>query len=49
MFPIGAIVAGAVADVIGLRALAVIDGVIIVAMACVVWRTVLRHVTAPAQ
>jgi len=49
MFPIGAIVAGAVADVIGLRALAVIEGVIIVAMASVVWRTVLRHVMAPAQ
>jgi MFS family permease len=49
MFPVGAIVAGAVADVIGLRTLAVIDGAIIVAMACVVWRTVLRHVTAPAQ
>jgi MFS family permease len=49
MFPVGAIVAGAVADVIGLRTVAVIDGVIIVVMASVVWRTVLRHVTAPAQ
>jgi MFS family permease len=49
MFPIGAIVAGAVADVIGLRALAVIEGTIIVAMASVAWRTVLRHVTADAQ
>jgi MFS family permease len=49
MFPIGAIVAGAVADVIGLRALAVIEGTIIVAMASVVWRTVLRHVAADAQ
>jgi len=49
MFPIGAIVAGAVADVIGLRALAVIEGAIIVAMASVVWRTVLRHVMVAAQ
>jgi MFS family permease len=49
MFPIGAIVAGAIADVIGLRALAVIEGTIIVAMASVVWRTVLRHITADAQ
>jgi MFS family permease len=48
MFPIGAIIAGAIADVIGLRALAVIEGTIIVAMASVVWRTVLRHVT-PAR
>jgi MFS family permease len=49
MFPIGAIAAGAIADVIGLRALAVIEGVIIVVMASAVWRTVLRHVTAEAQ
>jgi MFS family permease len=49
MFPIGAIVAGAVADVIGLRTLAVMDGAIIVAMAFVVWRTVLRDVMATAQ
>jgi len=49
MFPIGAIVAGAIADVIGLRALAVIEGAMIVVIASVVWRTVLRHVTADAQ
>jgi MFS family permease len=48
MFPIGAIAAGAIADVIGLRALAVIEGSIIVAMASLVWRTVLRHVTTEA-
>jgi len=49
MFPVGAIVAGALADVMGLRTLAVIDGAIIVAMAYVVWDKVLRHVVATAQ
>jgi MFS family permease len=49
MFPVGAIAAGAVADVIGLRALAVIEGAIIVAMASLIWRTVLRHVMVDAQ
>jgi MFS family permease len=49
MFPVGAIVAGAVGDVIGLRALAVIEGTIIVAMASLIWRTVLRHVLVEAQ
>jgi MFS family permease len=49
MFPVGAIVAGAVADAIGLRTLAVIEGTIIIAMASVVWRTVLRHVMVEAQ
>ena len=49
MFPVGAIVAGAVGDVIGLRALAVIEGTIIVAMAPLIWNTVLRHVMVDAQ
>jgi hypothetical protein len=49
MFPVGAIAAGAVGDVIGLRALAVIEGTIIVAMAPLVWSTVLRHVMVDAQ
>lgn len=48
MFPVGAIAAGAIADVIGLRALAVIEGAIIVAMASVAWRVVLRHVVTTA-
>ncbi len=49
LFPIGAIVAGAVADVIGLRALAVIEGAIIVAMAFVAWRVVLGRVVTEAE
>ncbi len=49
LFPIGAIVAGAIADVIGLRALAVAEGVIIVAMASVAWRVVLRRVVTKAE
>ena len=43
VFPASAMVAGAVADVIGLRPLAMIEGVIIVAMASVAWRVTLRH------
>ena len=49
MFPIGAIAAGAIADVIGLRALAVIEGAVIIAMASAVWRVVLRHVGTTAE
>jgi MFS family permease len=49
MFPIGAIAAGAIADVIGLRALAVIEGAIIIAMASAVWRVLLRHVVTSAE
>jgi MFS family permease len=49
MFPIGAIAAGAIADVIGLRALAVIEGAIVIAMASAVWRVVLRHVMTTAE
>lgn len=48
MFPIGAIAAGAIADVIGLRLLAVIEGAVIVAMASMVWRAMLRHITVDA-
>jgi MFS family permease len=44
MFPIGAIAAGAIADVIGLRALAVIEGSIVILSASAAWRAVLRHV-----
>jgi MFS family permease len=49
MFPIGAILAGAAADVIGLRAVAVIEGVIIIAMASVAWRVVLRNVVTTTE
>ncbi len=49
MFPVSAIVAGAVADVIGLRAVAIIEGAIIIAMASVAWRTVLRRVVMTAE
>lgn len=49
MFPVGAIAAGAIADVIGLRTLAVVEGAIIVAMASVAWRVVLGHVVTKAE
>ena len=50
IFPVGAMVSGAVADVIGLRPLAVIEGVMIIAMASVAWQVALRHpLTAPEQ
>jgi MFS family permease len=49
MFPIGAIAAGAIADVIGLRALAVIEGTIVIFSASVAWRAVLRNVETKSK
>jgi MFS family permease len=49
MFPVGAIAAGAIADVIGLRAVAVMEGVIIIALASFAWRTVLSHVVTSKE
>ncbi len=46
LFPIGAVVAGAVADQVGLRAVAIAEGVIIVSMAAVAWRVVLSRTSA---
>ena len=48
VFPASAMIAGAIADVIGMRPLAMIEGIIIVAMAYVAWRVTLRQaVTSP--
>ena len=44
VFPVSAIAAGAVADVIGLRPVAIIEGCVIVALSVLAWRTVLEHV-----
>jgi MFS family permease len=50
IFPVGAIVSGAVADVIGLRPLAVAEGVMIIPMALVAWQVALRHpIVVPEQ
>lgn len=43
LFPIGAAVAGAIADQVGLRAVAIAEGVIIISMAAVAWRVVLSR------
>ena len=48
-FPISAVAAGAVADVIGLRAVAVIEGVVIVALAGLAWWGVLRSVVLEGE
>jgi MFS family permease len=48
-FPISAVVAGALADVIGLRAVAVIEGGVIVAMAGLAWWGVLRSVVVEGE
>ncbi len=48
-FPISAVVAGGVADVIGLRAVAVIEGGVIVAMAGLAWWGVLRRVVVEGE
>jgi hypothetical protein len=49
VFPASAMLAGAIADVIGLRPLAMAEGVIIVAMASVAWRVTLRHAVASPE
>ncbi len=46
LFPIGAVVAGAVADQVGLRAVAIAEGVVIISMASVAWRVVLSRTSA---
>ena len=48
-FPLSAVGAGALADVIGLRAVAVIEGVVIVAMAGLAWWSVLRNVVVEGE
>ena len=48
-FPISAVVAGALADVIGLRAVAVIEGVVVIALAGLAWWGVLRGVVAEGE
>ena len=44
MFPVSAIAAGAIADQIGLRPVAIIEGVVIVGLAAFAWQTVLRFI-----
>ena len=44
LFPVGAIFAGALADVVGLRAVAILEGVIVLALALLAWRFALRHI-----
>lgn len=46
VFPASAVFAGAIADVIGLRALAVIEGIVISSMAWAAWRLVLSRTGA---
>lgn len=43
LFPIGAAVAGAIADQVGLRTVAIAEGVVIISMAAVAWRVVLSR------
>jgi MFS family permease len=46
MFPIGAIAAGAAADIVGLRAVAIAEGLIILPIAVIAWLGVLRGIVA---
>ena len=46
LFPIGAAIAGAIADQVGLRAVAIAEGVIIISAAIVAWRVVLSRTSA---
>ena len=49
LFPVGAIFAGALADLIGLRAVAVLEGAIVLVLALIGWRLVLRHIVSDAR
>ena len=44
LFPVGAIFAGALADLVGLRAVAILEGVLILVLALFAWRFALRHI-----
>ena len=44
LFPVGAIFAGALADLVGLRAVAILEGVLILVLALLAWRFALRHI-----
>jgi MFS family permease len=46
MFPLGAAFAGAASDVVGLRAVAIAEGLVIVPAAVIAWLTVLRSLVA---
>lgn len=45
LFPVGAIFAGALADLIGLRAVAIIEGLVVLVLAVIGWRFALRRIT----
>ncbi len=44
LFPVGAIFAGALADIIGLRAVAIIEGLVVFVLALLGWRFALRRI-----
>ena len=48
-FPVSAVLAGALSDAIGLRAVAVIEGVVIIGMAGLAWWGILRSVVAEGE
>lgn len=45
----GAIFAGALADLAGLRAVAILEGVVVLMLALIAWRFALRHVAGAAD
>jgi MFS family permease len=49
MFPLGAIAAGAAADLVGLRTVAIAEGIIILALSAVAWMGVLREVVTQQE
>ncbi|MXZ46600.1 MAG: MFS transporter [Chloroflexi bacterium] len=49
LFPVGAIFAGALADLVGLRAVAILEGVVVLVLALFAWRFALRHVAGAAD
>lgn len=49
LFPAGAIFAGALADIVGLRAVAILEGVVVLFLAAFAWRFALRHVAGASD
>ena len=49
LFPAGAIFAGALADLVGLRAVAILEGVVVLLLAVFAWRFALRRVAREAD
>jgi MFS family permease len=49
LFPLGAVFSGALADVVGLRTVAIAEGIVIIGLSAVAWTGVLRTIVTEAE